>query len=139
MKGYPIISWSLKQDLHDTILCQVHIPTGGLLPPSSGYSRGTLSPVNVGKYTYKLKSLANEVSSNSIHTVTFTFRLITIEKIWTSLSLQQWVKLYHCCSSTWMTSALNKPRKLMSIKRGNQTKTILRKYVSKSLTKGKSW
>ena len=41
------------------------------------------------------------------------FRLIPLGKAWALLSLQLWVKFYHCSYSTGMNLALNKQRKLI--------------------------
>ena len=37
------------------------------------------------------------------------FQTNTLEKGMNPLSSQQWLKWYHCCSSTRMVSALNNP------------------------------
>ena len=45
----------------------------------------------------------------------FTFRLISLGKAWTLLSLQLWVKSYYYCLSTRMPLVLNNPQRLMCI------------------------
>ena len=53
------------------------------------------------------------MSSSFRRTTTFTFELIPLGKVWTPLSPQLWIELYHCCSSTRMALVLNKPRRLI--------------------------
>ena len=49
------------------------------------------------------------VSLNSSRAITFTFGLISMNP----LTLQLWIKLYHCCSSTNIVLSLNNPRRLI--------------------------
>ena len=50
----------------------------------------------------------SKASSNTSCAIIFIFGLISLEKYMNPLSLQQWFKYYHCCSSGRMHFTLNK-------------------------------